>query len=99
MVGGKKKWHTGVLKGGVDSHEVVFNWGGHGSLVGSLVWIVHLGQKVRMTDCPESRVKKMEKTKIWRVGRNDRLSKKEVEGEGEGEIWKTYEGSATKCRS
>ena len=55
--------------------------------------------KVRMTDCPESRVEKMEKTKIWRVGRNDRLSKKEVEGEGEGEIWKTYEGSATKCRS
>ena len=99
MVGGKKKWHTGVLKGGVDSHEVVFNWGGHGSLVGSLVWIVHLGQKVRMTDSPESRVEKKEKTKIWRVGRNDRLSKKEVEGEGEGEIWKTCEGSATKCRS
>ena len=54
MVGGKKKWHTGVLKGGVDSHEVVFNWGGHRSLVGSLVWIVHLGIKIRMTDCQES---------------------------------------------
>ena len=56
MVGGKKKWHTGVLKGDVDSNEVVFNWSGHGSLVGNLVWILHLGKIGRMTDCPESRV-------------------------------------------
>ena len=41
-------------------------------------------KKIWMTDCQESRVEKMEKTKIWRVGRNDRLSKKEVEGERGG---------------
>ena len=28
----------------------------------------------------------MEQTKIWRVGRNDRLSRKEVEGERGGRI-------------